>query len=130
MDVRLHPGLHVMANLDGKTVGGVFCEPGSAVPGVVVGHSESGITVTVKLDSPIGAGEPHGLLKRPSRGQDLVSLELDRVQPVDDAVAIPGGVPAEIVELWHAGKELQAIKKYRALNGATMDEARAALRNL
>jgi ribosomal protein L7/L12 len=42
----------------------------------------------------------------------------------------PGGVPEEVVELVRAGKIKQAIKRYRALNGATLEEARAAIAKL
>ncbi len=38
-----------------------------------------------------------------------------------------GEVPTEVIELVHAGKELEAIKKYRELTGASGDEARAAI---
>lgn len=36
-------------------------------------------------------------------------------------------VPAEVVELVHAGKAMEAIKKYRELTGASGDEAREAI---
>jgi hypothetical protein len=42
----------------------------------------------------------------------------------------PGGVPEEIIELVRSGKELEAIKQSRALNGATLDEARAFIAQL
>jgi len=36
-------------------------------------------------------------------------------------------VPQEVVELVQAGKELEAIKKYRELTGASGDEARKVI---
>ena len=46
------------------------------------------------------------------------------------AAVNPDGVPEEIVELVRAGKTKEALKRYRALNGATLDEARAAISRL
>jgi hypothetical protein len=126
---RANPGLHVVANLEGMTIGGVPCGAGPGVPGVVVGRSGSGIYVTVKLDSPIGGGE-RGLLGRTSHGEDMVSLEPDRVEPRDPAEFGAVGVPDEVVALARAGKTLKAIKAYRAMNGATLNEAQAAIRDL
>lgn len=126
-----HPGLHVSVNLEGKTVGGTLIEAEQWVPGVVVGSSARGDYVTIELDEAIGGGEAHGLFHRKSHGQELVSIDDPaRVKPLSLTEAQPDGVPAEIVELVHAGKMLQAIKAYRALNGATLDEAKAALANL
>lgn len=123
-----HVGLHVTVNLDGKTIGGVAFEAEEWVSGVVVGLSALGDAVTIKLDVPIGGAEGHGLLHRKSRGQDMVSIDDPaRVLPTTLAQAQPGGVPEEIVELVRAGKTVEAIKRYRALNGATLDEARAAI---
>jgi hypothetical protein len=125
------PGLHVSVNLEGKTVGDVLFDTEHWVPGVVVGSSRLGDFVTIELDQPVGAGEEHGLLHRKSHGQSLVSIDDPaRVKPLSLTQAAPGGVPAEIADLVRAGKMLQAVKKYRALNGATMDEAKAALANL
>jgi ribosomal protein L7/L12 len=50
-----------------------------------------------------------------------------RVKPMSLPAVQAGGVPEEIVELVRAGKTQEAIKRYRALNGATLDEARAAI---
>jgi ribosomal protein L7/L12 len=52
------------------------------------------------------------------------------VHPLQLADVQPGGVPDEILELVRAGKQLEAIKRYRALNGATLDEARAFIATL
>jgi hypothetical protein len=41
--------------------------------------------------------------------------------------AAAGDVPVEVVELVHAGKDMEAIKKYRELTGANGEEARAAI---
>jgi len=123
-----HVGLHVSVNLEGKTIGGVLFEAEQWVPGVVVGLSALGDYVTIKLDAPVGGAEGHGLFHLKSRGQDMVSIDDPaRVRPMTLAEAQPGGVPEEIVELVRAGKTVEAIKRYRALNGATLDEARAAI---
>jgi hypothetical protein len=114
-----HPGLHLTVNLEGKTVGGVLFEAEQWVPGVVVGLSASGDYVTIELDPPVGDA------------QKLISIDdPQRVRPLTLGEAQPGGVPADIVELVRAGKTLKAIKQYRALNGATLDEARAAIAKL
>jgi ribosomal protein L7/L12 len=39
-------------------------------------------------------------------------------------------VPDEIAELVRVGKKKEAIKRYRALNGATLDEALAYIAKL
>jgi hypothetical protein len=99
--------------------------------GVVAGSGGDGTYATIKLDTPIGGGERGGLLHRQSRGDDLVQIDDPRrVRAVELADAHPEGVPPEILELVRAGKTLQAIKRYRALNGATLDEARAAIAKL
>jgi hypothetical protein len=103
-----HPGLHVAVNVQGKTLGGVTVDAERWLPGVVVGLSGRGTYVTVELET-----------------NDLVEIDdPGRVRPMDLADVHPGGVPQEIVELVRAGKQLEAIKRYRALNGATLDEAR------
>ena len=112
-----HVGLHVSVNLEGKTIGGVLFEAEQWVPGVVVGLSALGDYVTIKLDAPVGGAEGHGLFHLKSRGQDMVSIDDPaRVRPMTLAEAQPGGVPEEIVELVRAGKTVEAIKRYRALN--------------
>ena len=57
-----HPGLHVSVNLEGKMVGGTLSENELWVPGVVAGAGGDGTYVTIKLDTPIGAGERGGRL--------------------------------------------------------------------
>jgi ribosomal protein L7/L12 len=37
------------------------------------------------------------------------------------------GLPAEVVELARAGKTLEAVKRYRAVTGASLDQARDAV---
>jgi len=126
-----HVGLHVTVNLEGKTVGGVFCKAEQWVPGVVIGLGGEGDWLTIELDTPIGGGERRGLLHRESPGQDRVSVDDParvRAQALTDVH--PSGVPDEIAELVRAGKTLKAIKRYRALNGATLDEARAHIAEL
>ncbi|HEX3898038.1 MAG TPA: hypothetical protein VHW74_02615 [Mycobacteriales bacterium] len=126
-----HPGLHVSVNLEGKTIDGDLIEGEQWVPGVVIGSSAMGDYVTIELDEPVGGGETGGLFHRKSRGMGLISIDDPaRVKPVSLPETQPSGVPVEIVELVHAGKMLQAIKAYRALNGATLDEAKAALAHL
>jgi hypothetical protein len=125
------PGLHVSVNLRGRTVGGVFCEAEQWVSGVVLGLGGDGTYVTIELDQPVGGGERHGLFGRGSKGQDRISVDdpaCVRALPLTEVC--PDGVPAEIVELARAGKTLKAAKLYRALNGATLDEARAFIARL
>ena len=125
-----HVGLHVQVNLARMTVGGVSFGAEQWVPGVVIGLGGDGTFVTIKFDTPIGGGERGGVFHRESPGQKWVQIddparvrprELDEVHP---------GVPGEISELVRAGKKLEAIKRYRALNGATFDEARAVIASL
>src|SRR5579862_8885008 len=115
-----HVGLHVSVNLEGMTLGGALFEVEEWVPGVVVGLSALGDYVTIKLDDPVGGTEGHGLLRRGSHGQDMVSVDDPaRVRPMTLEEAQPLGVPEEIVELVRAGKTVEAIRRYRELNGAT-----------
>jgi hypothetical protein len=129
VDVRNHPGMHVEVNLEGLTIDGVVGPPGW-LPGVVIGVSALGSQPSVQLDTPIGGGVAHRLLHRPSPGVDLVSLEMDRVRPIATAQAMPNGIPQEIIDLAHAGKTKEAIKRYRMLNGASLQEAITAVNNL
>jgi ribosomal protein L7/L12 len=70
--------------------------------------------VTIKLDSG-----------------DLVSMDDPaRVRRRELEDVHPEGVPDELVELVRKGKTQKAIKRYRALNGATLDEAKAAIAKL
>jgi hypothetical protein len=125
------PGLHVSVNLQGRTIGGDLIDAEQWVPGVVIGAGGDGTFVTVKLDTPLGGGERHGLMRRESRGEDIVAFDDPaRVRPLKVADPDLDGVSEEIIELARAGKALQAIKRYRALNGATYDEARAFIAKL
>jgi hypothetical protein len=111
-----HIGLHVQVNLEGKFVRGALVEQEQWAPGVVVGLSALGDYVTIKLDPPV---------------DELVSMDdPSRVRPMGLEDVQSAGVPDEIAELARAGKTLEAIKRYRALNGATLDEARAAIAKL
>jgi hypothetical protein len=126
-----HPGLHVTVNLEGKMVGGVLSETELWVSGVVAGSAGDGTYVAIKLDAPVGGGERGGRFRRQSRGQDLVNIDDPRrVRAVELADVHPQGVSPEILDLVRAGNKLEAIKRYRALNGATFDEARAAIAKL
>ena len=125
------PGLHVNVNLEGKTVGGTFIAQEQWVPGTVVGLGGAGTFLTIQLDAPIGGGERRGLLGRGSRGQDMVSIDDPaRVRVMELTEVHPGGVPDEILDLVRRGKTVEAVKRYRALNGATLDEARAFIATL
>lgn len=128
--MRLHPGLHISVDLGGTTQGGTFMEPGTTVTGVVVATDAMGVFLTVQLDTPVGGGQPHGVFGRPSKPVDLISVEPSRATPIADAAVMPSGVPDEIVAMARAGKRLQAVKAYRALNGASLDEAQAWLHSL
>lgn len=126
-----HVGLHVLVNLEGRTVGGVLFEAEQWAPGVVVGLSALGDYVTVKLDDPVGGTDGHGLFQPGSYGQDMLSVDDPaQIKPLTLDEAQPGGVPDEIAELVRAGKTVEAIRRYRELNGATLDEARAAIARL
>lgn len=130
-----HIGLPVDVNLQGMSVGGEVFHEECWVSGVVIGLTEAagqrGRTVTgtylsIKLDTPVGDGESRGLLRRSGRGQDRVWVDSpQRVRPKPQA-----DVPAEIIELARAGKRVQAIKEYRALTGATLDEAKVWLNSI
>jgi hypothetical protein len=126
-----HVGLHVTVNLKGKIVGGVLQETEQWLAGVVVGMGALGDSVTIKLDAPLGGGERGGLLHHDSHGEDMVSI--------DDPARVRAGQPTgeqadaatdEVVQLVRAGKTIDAIKRYRELNGATLDEARAFIATL
>ena len=124
-----HPGLHVEVDLQGKTVGGVPCEAEQWVPGGSSGAGSRGNYLTIKLDTPIGAEPGRGLLHRGSKGQDMVSVdEVVRLRLLESRAT--GGRARGHRRARSRRKTLEAIKRYRALNGASLDEARAALRNL
>jgi hypothetical protein len=125
------PGLHVEVNLENMTVGGVLVESERWVPGVVLGSGGDGTFVAVQLDTPLGGGQQSGRFRRTSKGQDRVSFDDPaRVRAAAMGEAHPAGVPAEIIELARAGETLKAVKLYRALNGATSEEARAFIAKL
>jgi hypothetical protein len=110
-----HVGLHVEVNVEGKTVGGELVLQERWMSGVVVGLSALGDYVSIKLDE----------------GGDLVGVDdASRVRPLSLEKAQPSGVPDDIVELVRKGKTKEAIKRYRALNGATLDEAKIAIARL
>lgn len=110
-----HVGLHVEVNVEGKTVGAELILQERWMSGVVVGLSALGDYVSIKLDE----------------SGDLVGVDdASRVRPLSLGEAQPGGVPDEIVELVRKGKTKEAIKRYRALNGATLDEAKIAIARL
>lgn len=109
-------------NVEGKTIGGITHESEQWVSGVVVGLSGLGDFVTISLDAPIGEGR---------HAQELISVDDPaRVRPRDLADVHPEGVPDEIIQLVRKGKRKQAVKRYRALNGATLDEALAFVAKL
>jgi hypothetical protein len=111
-----HPGLHVSVDVQGKTVGGVLQAEERWERGAVVGSSALGNFVTIELETP---------------GNDLVMIDdATRVRPLELADVEPEGVPEEILELVRRGKTLEAIKRYRALNGASLDEAKAFIASL
>jgi hypothetical protein len=114
------PGLHVEVNVEGSAFGGMFVASEQWVPGKVVGLGGDGTYVTIAFDTPVGAGK-----------QTLIQVDDPaRVRPLELVEVNPGGVPDSIIQLVQAGKQLEAIKQYRALNGATLDEARAAIAQL
>jgi ribosomal protein L7/L12 len=48
-------------------------------------------------------------------------------QPVGSGAA---AVPEDVVALARAGKTLEAVKRYREVSGATLDEAQAVIRDI
>jgi hypothetical protein len=130
MDYFHHIGLHVDVNLKGKVVGGVPFESDNWVTGVIVGMGAVGHSLTVELDEEVGGGKPHGVLRRPASGQRLISVQPEQLRAKELSEVAPGGIPDDIVQLARAGKTVQAIKKYRALNGATFEEAQIAISKL
>ena len=126
-----HIGLHVSVNLVGKKVGDQLFGADHWVTGVVIGLSGTGDYVTIKLDEPIGATEGTGLFHRGSKGDDTVMFDdPTKVQAMQMDAASESAALVEIADLVHRGKTLEALKRYRAMNGATLDEARAAIANL
>jgi ribosomal protein L7/L12 len=43
---------------------------------------------------------------------------------------MPAGIPPEVVQLAREGDKLEAIKRYRALTGASLDQARGVVEGL
>jgi hypothetical protein len=126
-----HPGLHVSVNLEGMTVGGVLIEEERWVPGVVLGSAGDGTYVAIKLDTPIGGSERKSRFRRGGQGDDRVSVDDPaRVRALELDAARADEAHPEIIELVRAGKKVEAIKRYRALNGATFEEARAFVAKL
>lgn len=126
-----HIGLHVSVNVVGKKLGGQVFGSDHWVPGVVIGTDGEGNYVTIQLDEPIGATEGTGFLRRGSKGDDRVMFDdPTKVRAMQIDAAAQSAALAEIAELVHRGKTLEALKRYRAMNGATLDEARAAIANM
>lgn len=129
-----HIGLHVMVDLGEMEVGGIVPPAGTWVAGTVVGSSALGGAVTIQLHAPVGT-ERHGLLHRQT-GRDMVSIDDPaRIRPADHPAtpaqaATSDGVPQEIVDLARAGKKTEAIARYRAINGATLNEAQSVINTL
>jgi hypothetical protein len=125
-----HIGLHVSVNLVGKKVGGRLFASDHWVTAIVIAMSGEADYITVKLDEPISDGEAHGLLRR-SKGEDRVIFDDPaKVQAMNMDAGAESAALAEIAELVHRGKTVQAIRRYREMNGATLDEARAAIANM
>ena len=76
--------------------------------------------MTVQLDSPI-----EGIV----RGADMVAID-DPAHLRPSAAAEVQDVPDEIVELARAGGTMEAIKRYRVLNGATLERRAPRWRSL
>jgi hypothetical protein len=125
------PGLHVDVNLQGKVIDGQLFETEHWVSGVVGGLSELGGYVTVYLDEPLVPTEKSGLFHRAPKGGPRVSIDDPahiRVKTMEE-VAAPGAED-EVAELVRKGKTVAAIKRYREINGATLDEAKAYVMKL
>jgi ribosomal protein L7/L12 len=43
---------------------------------------------------------------------------------------MPAGIPPEVVQLAREGNKLEAIRRYRALTGASLDQARGVVEGL
>ena len=65
----------------------------------------------------------------------LVAIE-ERLALVSSELGLPpfagpsAGVPAEVLELAQAGNTLEALKLYRQMTGASLEDARAAVEGL
>jgi hypothetical protein len=121
-----HIGLHVEVNLHGKTVGGMLFDDEHRVTATIVDAGALGDSLTITLNAPIGGGEDHRVLTRASRSQDAVSIDdAARIRVLDTPAASMDAADAAIRAPVSAGTTKDAIRRYRELNGATLDEARA-----
>jgi hypothetical protein len=119
------PGLHVEVNVEGTTVAGALIEDERWLAGVVAGAGGNGTFVTIELAPQPGVPERRGLFRSAKR--ELVQVDDPaRVRPV----ALPDGIPPDVIDLARAGKTNKAILRYRELTGATLDEARATIAKL
>ena len=109
-----HIGMHVSVNVVGKSLGGEIITDERWLDGTIIGAGALGDYLTIELDEPIG------------HDKRVAIDDPAKVRPHDP----PNAVPPEIVELWQRGKQVEALKRYRALNGATLDEARATFAKL
>lgn len=122
-----HVGLHVQVNVEGQKLDGTLVAEERWLTGVVVGMGGEGTYVTIQLDAQPGVPERRGLFGSAKR--TLIQIDnpaFVRPQQVDAS----SEAQDEIVALVRAGKTVKAIKRYREINGATLDEARAAIAKL
>jgi hypothetical protein len=125
-----HVGLHVDVNLEGKTVGETFFDDEQWVPGRIVAVGALGNSLTIKLDTPVGGGS-RGFLGRRSHGEDMISVDdVARVRQVEATSGEDAALREEVASLLAEGKKLDAIARYRASSGATLEEARAFIARL
>jgi hypothetical protein len=125
-----HTGLRLEINLAGRTVGDVFFDGDHWVTGKIVGVGALGSSLTIELDAPIGGGS-RGFLGRRSKGEDMISVDdpaLLRQVPADGAAVEQ--TDEEVRRLVAEGKTKDAIARYRADTGATLEEARAFIARL
>jgi hypothetical protein len=59
--------------------------------------------------------------------QGQFAVAPDRVEPGEPPRSGAVPVPEDVVALARAGKTLEAVTRYRAATGATLDEARAVI---
>lgn len=125
------PGLPVTVDLQGMTIGGTFIGEPQWVSGTVVGPGSDGSWLRIRLNVPIGGGERRGVLGRQQRGQETVVIDNPaRVRPLQLPADDLGATEQEVAALVRAGKTLEAVRRYRAATGATLDEARAFIAQL
>jgi hypothetical protein len=125
-----HVGLHVEVNLAGRTIGDTFFDGDHWVTGKIVGVGALGSSLTIQLDAAIGGGS-RGFLGHRSKGEDMVSVDdpaLLRQVPSDGAAVEQ--TEDEVARLVAEGKTKDAIARYRADTGATLEEARAFVARL